>query len=62
VIYFLRDGGVTLGCGRSVDEACREAARINLMVGSAPFTVEEVKALIDVGAIQVREVHNVRSL
>jgi hypothetical protein len=32
------------------------------MVGSAPFTVEEVKALIDVGAIQVREVHNVRSL
>jgi hypothetical protein len=31
---------------------------MNLICGSAPFTVEEVKALIDVGAIQVREVRS----
>lgn len=55
MIYYLKDGPLTIGVGRSVDEAVREACAINLRLGSAPTDTADMKAMIDNGTIKVRE-------
>lgn len=56
VIYMIRDGHITLGVGRTVDEAVREACRINIQLGLMPRDAYDMKRMIDVGVLKVREI------
>lgn len=57
MIYMLKDGPMTIGYGRTVDEAVQQACAINrrLSLCTGPFDEKEMKAMIDNGSIKVRE-------
>jgi hypothetical protein len=56
MIYQLKDGPLTIGFGRSLDEAIQFACSTNRQVGDTPTDPLEMKAMIDNGTIKVREI------
>lgn len=57
MIFLIKDGNnITQGRGFSLNEAVAETCEINELIGEGPTNPEDVKKLIDVGALRVREI------